>query len=736
MSANLQQIGTPLLDMDDIATQLHIKGVLTGIDTNTNMEKYSPFMTLEDIQNAGKEGAIIQYIGTDTTGQPMPVSHFAVAYDPNNGEEIDRNTVYNAIYLDGKSPEYFYTREAGEEALRLTAKLTEVFNKEISEIRAENIKLMSYLAKNGLTDNYRPMTGFYDTFKEKYPVHQKGYLATAFVDSTTQNMIRVKAEEIKYFSEGDYVVVVNGDDIEDNTNRALLKIDRISGTTLIFNGYTGFPIKADQTHVYRSFGNVYKNAYVFGSFQQQQASTTSEIYTGVDDDNYRTRRKIRVSHTGFATTFRISPSRAKGISSYFLSSIEICAKQIGNPGPLKCYVINAVHINDFEDPIQAREDGYILAESQPLTLNAKDGESVVTFDFLQNGEYALLENIDQGIDGDNNRTRFCMIIEALFADSANYYEILFLQHYDSDTNTLSDLQLNNIVYEYSEQPSSELMLTDNFRPLVTNSTINNADLFYGMTLKPVENTTFSSSDAGLYSAEFRTYEPISVNNAKLILRVAKEGYFTVASTSADLTDNVPDGGTIRYVENQGFRVEREKSMNLDGFAVVKDSGEETNRKIIIGTHVTEVKNIDGDKIIIKDGANIKVGDPIYPMSYTASLLCTNKVWDNETQSYVNEGDPVRVPLQITSVQPIYFEQEYNAMVNDVVNDTADDLQKSRLIDKITTSDNLIFEADISATRKFNHFQLQIYWRSMASRSCQSYAGKIFDLSVSLNHKVF
>lgn len=737
MSTNLQQIGTPLLDMDNIATQLHIKGVLSGIDSTTNEEKYSPFITLEDITYAGSTNALVQYLGVDSDGNPVPVSHVALAYIPDNvgSKGINRNMVNNSKYLDGKAVDYFATKEYGDTINNSAKNFVDAFNKEISDIRAEHVQLMSYVAKHGLIDSFKPYAGFYDTFKASYPIHQQGYLATAFIDSPSQNMVRIKTEEIGYFSEGDYVVVVNGDNIEDSLNRAILKIDKINGTTLIFSGYTGFPIKAEETHIYRSFGISHKNTFAFGTFKDKHASE-AKIYTGVDDDNYRTRRKIHVSHTGFATTFRINPTRSGGSNAYFLSNVEICAKKVGTPGALKCYIINAVHINDFEDPAQARDQGYILAESQPLVIDSKSGESIVSFDFLQEGQYPLLEHIDQGIDGDTGRTRFCMIIEALSADSTNYYEILFLQHYNASTNTLSDLQMNNVVYEYAEQPSTELMSTDNFKVLITDEDINDADLFYGITLRPVIESAFVPADAGIYSAEFKTYEPIRVNNVRLTMRVSREGYFTVTSTSANATNNVADGGTVRYIEDKSFRIAEEQNLNCDGFAVIADQGETGNRKIVIGTHVTEIDHVDGDKLIIKKGAHIETGDPIYPMSYTASILCFNKVWNQESQAYINDGLPVRIPLEISCVQPSYFDPEKKQMINIATGSDLEQSARARLTDKLTVSDNLVFEADLSSTREFNHFQIQIYWRSMANRTCQSFAGRIYDLSISLNRKVF
>lgn len=737
MSTNLQQIGTPLLDMDSISTQLHIKGVLIGIDETTGEEKYSPFISLNDLKVAGTTNALIKYIGVDKKGQPLSVNRLAVAYQPDgmSDEDVDREKVKDSQHLDGHEADYFYTASQGEEVESKVATIIKQFSNEVSELRAQNNQLMNFLAKKGIIDNYRPWAGYYDTFRSSYPVHQKGYMATAFVDSSTQNMMRVREEEIGYFAEGDYVVVVNGDNINDEANRKLLRIDKINGTTMTFSGYTGFSIKAEQAHVYRSFGISYKNSFAFGAFEEQSAGA-KEIYTGVDDDNYRTRRKINVSNTGFATTFRINPSRASGATSYYLSNIEIAVKKVGSPGDLKCYVINASRIPEFDTPTQAREAGIILAESQPLTVENRSGETIVSFDFLEDGQYPLLENIDQGIEKDTGRTRFCMIIEALNADSTNYYELLFLQHFDEESNTLSDLQLNNIVYEYSENPSSALMAGDNFSTLVTDSTINSADLFYGVTLRPVQGAKFTPNSEGIYSAEFRTYEPIRVSNAKLTLRVSREGYFTVTSTSANSSNDVSNNGTVRYMEDISYRVDSERTMTYDGFAVLSDQDEDHNRLIVIGDLVREVDHVDGDKIVIKKGGHIEAGAPIYPMSYTAYLLCSKKVWNDITQSYETEGTPVKVKLDKVSIQPCYLEQEHKFMEGMVNDDMTDENVRSRFRDRLAVSDNIILEANLSSEHEYNHFQLQVYWRSMANKICESFAGRIYDLSVSLDRVIF
>ena len=117
MSTNLQRVGTPLLDMDGIATQLHIKGVLTGIDDETKEEKYSPFISLNDIKTAGMSSAMIQTIGVDNEGYPVSVADLAIAYKESDTVTTTpdrRTTVRNSVYLDEHPAAYFFSQEEGD----------------------------------------------------------------------------------------------------------------------------------------------------------------------------------------------------------------------------------------------------------------------------------------------------------------------------------------------------------------------------------------------------------------------------------------------------------------------------------------------------------------------------------------------------------------------------------------------------------------------------------------------
>ena len=736
MSENLQRIGTPLLDVDGLATTLHIKGVLVDANKTTGEEIYSPFVTVSDLEKAGGEKALVKNFGEDSSGNSIPVNRLALAYKPPGmpESEYNREKINDSQHLQGHPADYFYTANQGAIIEEKAKEISSKFSSEVSELRAQYVQLMNFLAKKGFIDNYKPWAGYYDTFRDSYPIHQKGVIATAFVDSSAQNLIRVKDEEVDFFHAGDYVIVVDGEDPNNLMSRKILQIDHIQGSTIFFAGYTGFAIKANQTRIFRTLGRSYHNMFIFGAFDEKSASAR-EIYTGLDDDNFRIRRKITADNTGFATTFRINPSRADGASDYYLAGIEISAKKVGSPGDLKCYIINAVNIMDFETIQQARDDGLIIAESQPLSMENRSGETIVQFDFSQEGQYPILENIDKGVSKDSGKTRFCMIIEALTADSSNYYEILFLQHYDEPTNTLTDLQLNNVTYEYSNVDMSALSAYEE-SALKTDDMINKADMFYGIRLRPVEEGLYKPFEEGIYSTTFKTYEPIAVNNAKLTMRVAREGIFTVTSTSAGDDNDVPDNGTIKFKEDLTYRTQSEQSVTIDGFAITANAGEKGNRKIVVGTHVTEIESIEGDKIVIKKGAHIEPGDPVYPMSYSATLTCSHRYWDEDSQQYKLDGEPVKVDLEIVSVQPYFLEQETNIMSNAINSIDTNDNLRSNFKNKLTISDNLIFEAPIDTEREFNNFDLQVHWRMMASKASVSFAGKIHDLSVSLDRKVY
>ena len=738
MSVNLQKIGTVLLNMDDVAQELNIKGVRRYDDEASN-EYFSPLIARDELEHAGEvSNAHPEYLKIKQVAG-IPVKQIAIS------EEGDQHTVKNSLQLGGKNADEYFLAEEGAATGHNITKIRTDYHDEIADLRDELIQLRAELARKGLVDNIKPYAGFYDTFRENYPLHQHTIIATCYRDSSVQNQMRVRDDEIDNFSIGDYVIVKTDNDTSDN-GTAFLRIQDIVGTTLIFNAYTGFPIKAEKCHVYRSYGMAYKNTFSFGSSSTNRASNR-EIYTCLDDDNYRTRKKIAAPHTGWATTFRITPMKADGANEYYLSNVEIVVKKFGSPGDLKCYIINALDVDNWINPQQATEDGILLAESQPLTVESRASESVVQFDFAEDGQYPLLQNIDMEDNG-TAKTRFCMIVEAIEADKDNYYEVLCLQHYDPATNSVGDLQLNNILYQYTALD----VRTSTTVALKTSDAINNSDLYYGVTLRPVIGGAYNSFSKGLYSAEFKTFEPIRCNKARVTLRVAREGMFSVSRTSADSTNDLRSNGTVTVTEDKSYRTTAESGSTVNPFAIFQ------THPFVIGTNICDINEVSGFTLRLNKGCHVEAGDPVYPVGYSITIRALNRIWDETQQRTVQDGASVKFTMNLTQVQPAYTTEEVSArdLILASTAENTSEILRSRLREKNIVSDRLIWEADIrnasglsptgeplsgqelqdALERKYNTFYVQVYWETSADQSLESFSGRIYNLTVSLDRKAF
>lgn len=726
--SNLSKAGTSVLNMDEIFQLLDIKYDLITKDELA----YAGDRTTDPKDKTGKtllhkNGQKIKEIAG------VNPRLFAVVEN-----EDDRKTIRNALNLGGKPASDYFT---SDEAVSVKSKLNYIqktYESEISELRDEMNQMRMELSKKGVIEEYKPYAGFYDVFHTDYPVHLNGIIATADEDTATQNRIHLKEDDFDKFTVGDRILITT--DLIPGTNGSVICTikDKLNSkgvkNTLELDQAAGFTLKAGTTHIYKSYGMNYKNTFSFGQFVDDKPSDNL-VYTGVDDDNYRIRKRITAPRTGYATTFRISPSKANGTGKFYLNRIEVQVKKYGNPGDLMCYVINADDISKWINPKQAQDDGILIAQSQPLHVDERDGEHVEEFTFSDNGTLPLIKNIDMG----DKKDRFCMIVEALDADTrSNYYEILFLQHYDAANNTFTDLQLNNdcYVYEQMDQATMKRIRNDSTTStgaLYSTEEMTKCDMYYGVTLRQVEEGEFVPYEEGLYSAHFTTQEPIEINSARLALRVAREGIYKVKELST-LNGDIAPGDKITFAEDKTYRLtENDMAKDILGF-----SNDIRNRKIAVGTNICEPENVMGEVLTPANGFHVDIGDPVYPIGYTARLVAKNIKWDKNTNKRVT-SKTMAIPLKLTQIQPDHTARERENMDAIYKDKESSEMSKARIKSKNRLSDRLIFEGSLTGlfdandeTLKYNDFEIQIDWKHSCSQMTKSFAGRIYDLSVSLN----
>ncbi len=651
--SDLTKIGPSMLEMDDVAEYLDIaKGFITDKEKATDT---------------------LHVAGVDA-------DHIAVAVSKD-----DRTTIRNAMNLNGHPESYFLTAKEGSNIIEENKRETSTYNAEIKELRDEVYQLREELAKRGILVKYRPYAGFYDSFRTSYPEHVYEVQATAVENSSTQYEIIVREDLYDRFTVGDKIMLVSGTD--DKT--ALVTIDEKKPDlkTIHFTPATGFNIRKDQCKVYKSKGNLINGTFTFGEIVDEHPGD-KELYSCLDDDTFRMRRKITKPHSGFGYSFRIMSLKQKN----YLSKLDIQVKKFGEPGDLMCYVIDERNIQNWRNPQQAEDDGLIIAKSQPLKVDMRLGEHIAYFNFYDGNTYPLLTDVDTT----DHKIRYCFIIEALDADDKNYYELVFLQNKKED-GTYGDLQLNNITYNYEQKEDTSID-----GALSTDDNMNATDIYYGITLKEALQKTFVPYRDGVYTAKWETHEPVRTSKARLMMRIAREGIFKVSTdgTTYSRNDNcVNDHGVIV--------VEGETNDDVRGFDRRVDG------QIVIGTEIRTLETVDDERLTIAKGVYAKPETIVYPIGYKAVLKARLKTWNTEKCTY-EYTEPVKFNLNLVTVMPDYHKQENSI------------------------SDRLIFEADmadasvIGDKAVFNDFEIQISWEYSCSEVSQRIAGRIYNLVISLD----
>ena len=600
----------------------------------------------------------------------------------------DRTTVNNSLKLNNVAASG-YTTAATTTAL--SDKLTSIrsnYGEEITELRDELYQLKLDLAKQGLTTNTLPHAGFIDLFKVSDPVHVNGSLATATANSAAANEITISTGDYDKFRVNEWIAI----HIQDAARYHVCQITekKADGITLKFTPSTTYAIHANQAFIYKSLGESVDGSFSFLKTAENLAGA-KEMECNLTDDTFRLRRQIKVSNTGYGYTFRI-PEEKRG----YLNSFSIQAKAYGTPGALKAYVLHDHELENFKNPAQAIEDGILLGVSAPVSRLASAGEGILEFNFYNGVQFPLLNDLDEA----GHIVRYAIIIEALSADALNYYDIVFLQSRDGE-GVAGDLQLNNLTYSYVQK-------TDNSpdAALVTDTTINAADLYYEMITRPLVNNGFTPHREAVYTAEFRTEQPIEISQARVTLRIAREGCFCSNNTRAE-------------AYQPGYSFPFKKEAYTVGYDMVDLAGVGLNLssdKVIIGSHFLTATAQNASEIVLQDGIYAEsVNMPVYRCGYDVVLRASMEEF-NETTLLPSITGSYVAELPLVAVLP----------------------DRRKRSEKI--SDRLVFESDLydgETVNRFNRFELQIHWKTGFNSIYEDdvykadLVGRIHDLVVSL-----
>ena len=313
----------------------------------------------------------------------------------------ERTTIRNARLHDGHAWSEVMTKRDGDSLTGRTNTAIANYSKDIEDLRDEVYQIRMELAKSGVTAGYKPYAGFYDLFREHQPMHEAEVMATAIDNSATQYKIKIEDLAFDSFFVGDKILIkslVNGE-----TALVTIQNKEPDGRTLTLDRATGFDILKDKAVVYKSKGHIINGTYTFGEITPERPGK-KEMYTCLDDDTFRLRRRISKKKTGFAYTFRI----AEPLQKNYLAKLDVQVKKFGNPGALMCYVIDERDMPRWKNAAQAIADNdrnsadygttkyNFFAKSQPLIVDANMGEHLAHFTFYDPtaGELVPIEAAD------------------------------------------------------------------------------------------------------------------------------------------------------------------------------------------------------------------------------------------------------------------------------------------------------------------------------------------------------
>lgn len=623
----------------------------------------------------------------------------------------DRNTVENALNLGGKPASDYMTRTEGEELNNIATSMKDAYGSDIRDLRDELYQMKNQLAKGGFVRNDGQYEGFHDLFQASKPVHEADLICTASTDRVPSlDQIQITdADAFASIDQYDFIALKNVDLDITFVKQVISKED--DGETLVLDSEIDSSLQSSEYEVYKSNGCVFNGCFEFAKAPANQVGS-NEYYSGVSDDSYNVYKKMETPKAGFGYGFKI-PEGKTG----YLSDVEVCLRAYGAPGSLIAYVIDARDLENFKNPAQAEQaylaaqaehddSWYFFAKSQPLSLDASLGKRYCQFSFLQDGQYPLIPVAPEG-----QIVRYVLIVELQSGDNENYYNLLFLQHLNSD-GSLSDLQLNNITYNYTQRSDTSALAA-----LITDNDINNYDMYYQVhTLESVENDEVPNDD-GLYSAIIYSQQNIDMRRMRVTMRIRREG-----SYCADITDSplalTSQTLTVKDEDNDSaIRTVDDLCLNTQimiPYELREGDGDiSTPVTIAIGDMDNTLKSYTSNSITVNTPSLVFKNDPVYRVGYWVAIKASTYSFDRTT-GILSHSTPVRYNLPLTKI--------------------VRDLNRN----DIETSDRLIFEADIPETETgpYNYFEIQIYWSNTLMSSYydvrKAQMGAIKELTVSFD----
>lgn len=679
-----------------------------------------------------------------------------------SAEGHDRETVKNALNLNGVPADGYVTKEEGEKFLEVSTDLSNTVSNEIKNLRDELYQLYSELSKKGFIDNTIKYEGFVEAFKRGNILYEDYICGISNAMVGRAKEIYIADIKQKHFFEAGKTFVIKRSDIDEETVVTSLGVNNAGKVT--FEPAVNYLDSIDQVGLFKSNGEYNNNTFSFSHIKRAVSDQVERYYTQSDDTDtkYLT---IKKPNAGFAATFKV-PRNIKselGIAGA-LSRFAVRAQAINGPGAIRCHVVdfNSV-VQDgelrpkFSNIQDAIAQGYCLATSK-MVFPSRDNtamENDIYFDFYGgvHKEYSNGTEIeDSKPDGEINFTsegtsskmvvpfetadgypilkdaKYCFIVECLGATEESYWRLRF--SYFNNGSFVDDLHRRNASYLYNA--IDETGVTEGAKCIEVVDDIAKYDLMYTLVIKDTIDEEELGKNEGVYTARIVLPKPIDVTRARLTMRINREGMYNIKEHNTEYTIFVlePDTATSHNPSDTRFKI-----------------GDE----IIIGNAICKVKRVSTTEIEVENPAHLderiikyytsvvydqntngyvkKTTIPVYRMGYTPQIKAKLVDWDNYnevTGSYESE-DVTENPINLDLMAVMPDQYKSNNRV----------------------SDRLLFEAAFGQNEKSlnklaNEFELQINWKSpfsvreineikdTADRKYKELIGRIHDLTLAFD----
>ena len=406
----------------------------------------------------------------------------AIAATDEEGKLInDRETVQNALSLNGKSADKYLLKEDSTSLLGDTYTVSTTISDEIKSIRDELYQTKAELAKLGLIKQGPIYDGFYDAFKNDDIKYNNDVITTLAQSSNETGAITtITVEDDSNLTVGEYIV------IKTNKETQVTKITSINSNRIDVSPSIIGPLSTD-TKIYKTAGIYNKGMFVFGEKTDSYAS--SDVYKIILKDGKKRQiiKTLNSSFSGFAT-------KCANIYSLegALSKIQVSLACDGNPGIIRIALYEIVN----EDNNYTYK---LLSESNSISSSEVTG-------ILNNYNFTFDNFIEISRDKE-----YVVLLKTEYANESNRWYI------GGFTDDCADdcVCCSGDTYDY---------ISDTFQLCDTND-----DMYIAFYMSEIVDNEINYMQRGLYTCNLEV--PNKFSRVRVELKVNREGIFNSADNN-------------------------------------------------------------------------------------------------------------------------------------------------------------------------------------------------------------